>query len=206
MNGAVRRFLARCLGFIRPSRSAVDSETLKPKWIGCAPGNFRSGRHIVSLNPASEPEEFSPEAIVIHVMDGTERGTDAWFGDASSHVSAHYGIAKTGEVHQYVKEGDVAYHAGVVNSPSWPLLKQGISPNLYTIGIEHEGTADSEWTDEQYAASAQLISDAARRWSIPIDELHVVAHRTINALHGGCPGKCDLARLIAEANAVASKA
>src|SRR5690242_841723 len=139
------------------------SQMTTPIWIGCAAANFRKNRFIVPLGTASEAVKFTPEAIVIHVMDGTERGTDAWFGDASSHVSAHYGVSKAGEVHQYVSEQDVAYHAGVVNSPSWPLLKAGVSPNLYTIGIEHEGTADSEWTDEQYAASAQLISDAAKR-------------------------------------------
>jgi N-acetyl-anhydromuramyl-L-alanine amidase AmpD len=186
-----------------PSRAP---KKMAPIWKGCAATNFRIGRVALSIDPHAEPERFTPEAIVIHVMAGTERGTDAWFGDASSHVSAHYGVSKTGEVHQYVMEQDVAFHAGVVNAPSWPLLKQGLSPNLYTIGIEHEGMAEDEWTDEQYSSSAELIAAIAARWSIAIDDSHVVAHRTINALHGGCPGKCDLPRLISQAQASAANA
>jgi N-acetyl-anhydromuramyl-L-alanine amidase AmpD len=41
-------------------------------------------------------------------MDGTLAGTDAWFTNPASQVSAQYGIGKNGEVHQYVKEEDTA--------------------------------------------------------------------------------------------------
>jgi len=95
--------------------------------------NFYRGRKI-----------YKPEAIVIHIMLGTLYGTDSWFQSPVSKSSAHYGIGKTGEIHQYVDEKDAAYHAGRVNSPMWSLIKQTenglyISPDFYTIGIEHEG-------------------------------------------------------------------
>src|SRR4051812_28530968 len=102
-------------------------------WKGAHPANFSGGR-----------AGFRPEAIVIHVMDGTLAGTDSWFNDPRSRVSAHYGVGKAGQVHQYVKEIDAAHHAGVVNAPCWPLIKRGhsgsgfINPNFYTIGVEHE--------------------------------------------------------------------
>jgi N-acetyl-anhydromuramyl-L-alanine amidase AmpD len=123
-------------------------------WVGCAPGNFRQGR----------PGSFRPEAIVIHIMDGSMRAADSWFNDPRSQVSAHYGVGAGGEVHQYVKETDTAFHAGTIVRPSWPLLKPGVNPNYYTIGIEHEGRGDIPWPwpAAQLEASAALVRTSHR--------------------------------------------
>src|SRR3989344_3627451 len=90
---------------------------------------------------------YRPEAVVIHIMDGTLPGTDSWFANPTSQVSAHYGIGKSGEVHQYVQENDAAWHAGLVNAPVWKLIRPNVNPNLYTIGIELEGKPDEGWTE-----------------------------------------------------------
>ncbi len=149
------------------------------KWIGCAPVNFHKGR----------PGGLQPQAIVVHVMEGTLNGTDVWFNDPKAQVSAHYGIGKNGDVHQYVEEQDTAFHAGTVVSPSWRGLKQSVNPNFYTIGIEHEGTAEEAWpwADAQLTASAALIGEIAARWSIPLDTEHVITHHSIRASKP-CPG------------------
>ncbi len=147
-------------------------------------------------------KNYKPEAIVIHVMDGTLSGTDSWFRDARSAVSAHYGIGKNGEIHAYVSETNTAWHAGRVNMPQWTLIKGAgnglyINPNYYTIGIEHEGSENSEWTSEMYDASAALIKDICMRWNIPVDSRHVIGHRDIFSLKT-CPGnKADISKLIA---------
>src|SRR4051812_2092827 len=104
---------------------------MTPIWKGAA--NFAPGRR-----------GWRPEAIVIHVMDGSLVGTDSWFNNRVSGVSAHYGIGKDGEVHQYVKETDTAYHAGTIKNPTWSLIRKDaegryINPNYYTIGVEHAG-------------------------------------------------------------------
>lgn len=146
-------------------------------------------------------KSYRPEAIVIHIMQGTLEGTDSWFRDPLARVSAHYGVGKNGEVHQYVKEQDTAWHAGVIASPSWSLIKRSdnglyINPNLYTIGIEHEGLVDSVWTDAMYQSSSSLIAEMAMRWSIPIDRNHIIGHHEIYAVKA-CPGnKVDFNRLI----------
>ena len=146
-----------------------------------------------------------PEALVVHIMAGSLVGTDAWFAcgpqqrNGAGPSSAHYGIGKTGEIHQYVQEADSAFHAGRIDRPTAPILRDhpGASPNYWTIGIEHEGTADSEWSDEMYEASAHLIADIAARWAIPLDRYHVIGHREIDGVNRrGCPGKCDLNLLI----------
>ena len=94
-------------------------------------------------------------------------------------MSAHYGIGRSGEIHQYVGEADTAFHAGRVWKPKWGKLKAKVNPNLYTIGIEHEGQGASDWPDAMYASSSKLIADVCNRWSIPIDREHIVGHREI---------------------------
>jgi N-acetylmuramoyl-L-alanine amidase len=158
--------------------------------------NFRKGR-----------SGMKPVAVVIHIMDGTLTGTDSWFASEASEVSAHYGVGRNGEVHQYVEEADTAFHCGTVKNPSWPGLvrvkgRQPMNPNLYTVGIEHEGSASSEWTPEMYATSAELIAGICARWGIPLDRQHIIRHSDIRA-DKACPGhEVDLERLIALAQQV----
>jgi len=144
------------------------------KWIG-------------SPNRTIGRGNYRPEAVVIHIMEGTLHGTDTWFKTPASKVSAHYGVGKNGEVHQYVDELNTAWHAGRVVNPTWALIKKGVNPNLYTVGIEHEGHANSKWTDEMYNASALLISAICQRWGIILDRNHIVGHHEIYAPKT-CPG------------------
>ena len=171
-------------------------------WMGAHPRNFHAGRN-----------GRRPEAIVIHVMDGSLAGTDAWFDNPGSRVSAHYGIGKDGQVHQYVRESDAAFHVGTVDRPIWPGIRreQGkvINPNLYTIGIEHEGRGASLalWPGKMRAASLALAADIARRWSIPIDELHIIPHSAIRRSKPDCPGKgIDLDAYISELRGLSAPA
>jgi N-acetylmuramoyl-L-alanine amidase len=147
------------------------------QWIGCPESNYRPGR----------PFGLRPEAIVIHIMDGSFIAGESVFSNPMTQKSGHYGISRAGDVHQYVKESDTAFHAGIVINPTWALIKPRINPNFYTIGIEHEGRPDDVWPEAQLSASATLIGEIASRWSIPLDELHVIRHHEIRASKT-CPG------------------
>lgn len=170
------------------------------KWIGCAPRNFRAGR----------PAGRTIEGVVIHIIAGSQAAADSTFLDntLSEPRSAHYSVSRNGDIHQYVHEEDTAYHAGVVVQPTWPLMEQRktatgayINPNYYTVGIEHEGSADDDWTDAMYAASGSLLRALSQKYE-PLKVLsraNVVMHREIRA-NKLCPGtKVDMQRLIAEA-------
>lgn len=129
-------------------------------------------------------------AIVNHIMAGSLAGTDAWFNnEESGGVSAHFGIGKTGEIHQYVDIGDVARHAGNVRESDWPLLLPNINPNWYTIGIEHEGYPGQEMTEEQFQATLSL-----QRWLVELLNLEVtsdtiIGHSRIDSVvKANCPG------------------
>lgn len=150
---------------------------MEPIWIGCPPSNCRKGR----------PLGFRPEAVVVHIMDGSFAAGESVFLNPDSQKSAHYGISKSGLIHQYVDEHDVAFHAGIVVNPTWPLLKPGVNPNFYTIGIEHEGRPDDVWPAEQTQASTVLVGSICARWGIARDVLHIIRHHQIRASKT-CPG------------------
>ncbi len=156
-------------------------------WIGCATDNFRKGRH-----------GFEPRAIVIHIIVSSLESAGLTFRDPRSCVSAHYGVGKSGRVHQFVEETDTAFHAGTVVEPTWRLIDPNINPNLYTVGIEHEGQPQDTWPDEQFRASAALVREIAGRWTIALDRDHIIMHREIRASKA-CPGPVDMDRLIREA-------
>ena len=139
---------------------------------------------------------YRPEAIVIHIAQGSFEAIGSWFKNPVSRVSSHYGIGRDGRIDQYVDETHAAWHAGRIDRPSWSLLKANVNPNLYTIGIEHEGYAHEPWTDVMYQTSAQLVKEIATRYGIPLDRNHIIGHRQID---GGrsCPGsEVDLMKLI----------
>lgn len=144
-----------------------------------------------------------PIAIVVHIMEGSLAGTDDWFSKPISQVSAHYGIGKNGDVHQYVQEADTAWHGGAVLNPSWKLIKPGVNPNSYTIGIEHEGKSTDVWTDKMKASSVELIKDICSRYHIPIDRSHIIGHYEITTNKVNCPAQDHtiIDTLVAMANA-----
>jgi N-acetylmuramoyl-L-alanine amidase len=168
----------------------------------CAAENFRKGR----------PSHLRIEAVVIHLIDGSQASADETFRSALLDLkrSAHYSVSRTGEIHQYVDEQDTAFHCGILHQPTWSGLKRGpdgsfINPNFYTIGIEHEGRADDPWPDEMYKHSAALLAEISARYPAltPLTRRNVVMHREIRASKS-CPGlRADLSRLILEAGGVA---
>jgi len=117
------------------------------------------------------------EYIVCHWIVGTLASADAVFANPNSDVSAHYAVGN-GEIHQYVKESDTAWHAG------------NQTANRKSIGIEHQGGPNIPITDAVYNTSADLIADICRRYG---KRFPLRAHREFYAT--ACPGTLDLNRL-----------
>jgi len=127
-------------------------------------------------------------AIVDHIMAGSLIGTDSWFGTTRSEASAHFGIGKNGEIHQYVELADVAWHAGKVRKPDWALLKDA-NPNYYTIGIEHEGQSGDVFTEAQYQATLWLHKRLIKQYDIPVTNDTIIGHYRIDSVNkANCPG------------------
>ena len=133
---------------------------------------------------------LKPRAIVIHIMSGTLIGTDAWFQNPKAQASTHYGIGKKGEIHQYVEEADMAWHAGTIINPTWKGLNPKVNANKELIGIEHEGQSTDVWTEEMKNASAELIADICKRWGIEINRDNIIGHYQLSAgRRDNCPAQ-----------------
>lgn len=117
------------------------------------------------------------EFIVCHWIVGTLASADAVFANPNSDVSAHYAVGN-GEIHQYVKESNTAWHAG------------NQTANRKSIGIEHQGSPTMPITDATYNTSADLIADICRRHG---KRFPLRAHREFVAT--ACPGTLDLNKL-----------
>lgn len=117
------------------------------------------------------------EFIVCHWIVGTLASADAVFANPNTDVSAHYAVGN-GEIHQYVKETDTAWHAG------------NQTANRKSIGIEHQGGPNLPITDAVYNTSADLIADICRRYG---KRFPLRAHKEFYPT--ACPGTLDLNKL-----------
>lgn len=125
--------------------------------------------------------------IVMHWMDGTLEGTDAWFQNPSAKASAHFGIGDTGEIHQYVPEEYNAWHAG-------PKV------NYQSFGIEHEGGPGNDPTRSCCDASAELIAYLCTKYSLACNNEVITKHS--KWMNTECPGTLDIDYIIEKANSI----
>ncbi|MEC4016303.1 N-acetylmuramoyl-L-alanine amidase [Streptomyces sp. H27-D2] len=142
----------------RRAGAAADPPT---HWIPASPSNYTK-----SSRPSAYPVDF----VVIHVTQETFRDTQAIFQNPDKKVSAHYVVASAdGCVGQFVREADVAWHAG-----NWDY-------NTRSIGIEHEGWVDKPeyFTDALYRQSAALTAAVCDRYGIPKNREHIIGHAEV---------------------------
>jgi len=126
--------------------------------------------------------------IVDHVTQGNFPGCVDWLKDPASVASAHYVVTKLGRIIQLVKEADKAWSNGTYNHGSWDLY-DGTNPNLTTLSIEHEGMSGEPLTEVQYQASLFLHRELIAKYSLPVDEEHIIGHYRIDSVNkSGCPG------------------
>jgi len=137
----------------------------------------------------SSPKGYKIIAIVNHIMSGTLTGTDSWFANPASKVSSHFGVGKNGKIHQYVNLDNHAWANGVVNDPNWPLLKNGVNPNYYTVSVEHEGESGDVMPETQYQATLALHQWLVETFGIPVTHDNIIGHYRIDSVNKSkCPG------------------
>jgi N-acetyl-anhydromuramyl-L-alanine amidase AmpD len=137
------------------------------RFAAAASGNYRVSAPPRTIN-----------RIVIHITDGGPNinGTISWFQNPNAKVSAHYVVGQDGEVVQMVEHNNVAWHARRANGDS--------------IGIEHcANTHGLMPTEQQYCASAALVSWLCDQYGIPKDRTHILGHSEADTgtSHTGCP-------------------
>lgn len=121
--------------------------------------------------------------VVLHIMEGTLWGSDAWFRNPAAQASSHFGVGKDGTIVQWV-DGDDRSWAEAAGNPYW-------------LSIEHEGHAGDSLTDAQIAADAKILAWAHTTYGIPLQSTDAVDGRGLGwhgmggtawGGHTGCPG------------------
>lgn len=176
-------------------------------------------------------EGREPIAIANHITAGTRGSVYNWFVSPNNrNASSHFVVTREGEIDQYVRLESAAWTQGLnpkkgdTAFATAPIVKeQGVNPNLYMIGIEHEGYVqghlseqgvmeivnyglDGDLTEKQFWASCWLhkfIQTEVQRIygiRIPLNSHNVVGHFQIDPRRKpNCPGpKFPWTRLYAE--------
>lgn len=121
--------------------------------------------------------------LVLHVQQGSEAGSEAWFKNVESQASAHFLNPKSGRLQQLVDTADRAW-AQAAGNPYW-------------ISVENEGVAPAYLTASQVDNVAQLLAWLHQAYAVPIVTSMDTMGRGL-AYHGmggaawgnhpGCPG------------------
>ncbi len=118
-----------------------------------------------------------PDMIIIHYTDmPTAESALERLCDPQAKVSAHYLIAKTGEIYKLVPENKAAHHAGISH---W---RGRDSLNQYSIGIEldnpgHAAGKLKPFPDVQIEALIALIRDIRTRHKI--HDWNIIGHSDV---------------------------
>ena len=122
--------------------------------------------HCISLPPG----EFGGPGIAEFFTNRLDRDAHPYYASiADTRVSAHFLIARDGDLSQFVPCGKRAWHAGV---SVWHGREQC---NDFSVGVELEGTDDQPYEDAQYRTLARLTRALMRRYPIA----DVVGHSDI---------------------------
>lgn len=147
------------------------------QWVPADKSNYRAaGRAGFSL-------------VVIHCTDGRDKAlpvAEMW-QQPHHGSSAHFVIGQDGTVIQCVRLGDIAWHAHEANS--------------YSVGIEHSARTPKELSaddpglppsDEQYAASAQLVAWLCYQHGLSPTRTTILGHAEADKTtdHTLCPNGC----------------
>lgn len=109
------------------------------------------------------------DQVVIHDIEGTVQDALDVFQNPSSFVSVHYIVGTDGTVYQVLNEKNIAFQAG------------NFWYNQHSVGIEHAGfdaTGFQWYNASEYLGSAKLVAYLLKKYNIPLDRGHVVAHGT----------------------------
>ena len=163
-----------------------------------AQGWYNKATAVASPNYNERPEGSAVKLLVIHniSLPPKEYGSgniEAFFCnrlDSDAHpyfeeiknlkVSAHFFIARTGNLTQFVNCEKRAWHAGV------SVWKEQENCNDFSIGIELEGCDDEAYAEQQYECLASLVSDLLRQYALPKES--VVGHSDIAPQRKTDPG------------------
>lgn len=141
---------------------------------------------------------YRPEAIIIHITEGSSESAIKWCHDQKSKVSYHYIVREDGSIIELVRPENTAWHAGLIKNPSWQKIKKNINPNLYTIGLAFAGHSTEGPNFMQFCSMVLLVKKLCTDYKIKVDTENIVGHNEIRS-DKTCPSEFVSTHAIASA-------
>jgi len=139
---------------------------------------------LVIHNISLPPGQFGGDAVEAFFLNRLDPSAHPYFAQiAELRVSAHLFIRRDGSVQQFVALDQRAWHAGLSNFCGRERC------NDFSIGIELEGTDDTDFDDRQYQALAGLTRQIRRLYPA-ITRERIVGHSDIAPQRKTDPGPC----------------
>jgi hypothetical protein len=138
--------------------------------------------------------------LLLHIQQGTEAGSEAWFKNPKSQASSHFLNPKTGGLRQLVDTKDRAWAEADGNS--------------HWVSIENEGFVPAALTASQVENAAQLLAWLHTKYAVPLQSTDDPNGKGLGwhgmggaawGGHTGCPGdaiKAQRGVIIARAKAI----
>jgi N-acetyl-anhydromuramyl-L-alanine amidase AmpD len=156
------------------------------------------GTNGYNISPGAKPAL----AIVNHIMEGSMQSCIAWFQNPQAGASSNYGIGKDGRIVCFVDpeiawpywawaNGVLAYPDATVQAlvAHGRQLYGNVSPNVYTISIEHEGHTGEPPSQAMAAATAHLAAYLCEQFHVPSDRTALLGHYQFDSVNRArCPG------------------
>ncbi|MFF4489405.1 N-acetylmuramoyl-L-alanine amidase [Streptomyces sp. NPDC001544] len=142
------------------------------------------GATFIGPTPNKTPDGMvEVRGLVLHIQQGTEQGSEAWFKNPAAQASAHFLNPKKGGLRQLVDTKDRAWAEAAGNS--------------HWVSVENEGFVPDKLTDSQVENCAQLLAWLHKTYSVPLQSTDDPNGRGLGwhgmggsawGGHVGCPG------------------
>lgn len=165
---------------------SIYDETYSSPNFGYPKGSFGRG-------------SYAPLGICLHVTGAHWESNYSWIMNPAANASYNAVIKDDGSVVSLVPEHSAAYSHGRVNKATWPLLKAGVNPNLYTLSLARTGSNQNTWTPEQLESTLRVLKYWGAKYSVPLKRPYIFGHFEIDSVNRWyCPGRGFFERVIAE--------
>jgi N-acetyl-anhydromuramyl-L-alanine amidase AmpD len=138
-------------------------------------------------------------AICLHITGASWQSNYSWIMNPKANASYNAIVKDDGTVVTLVPEGSAAYSHGKINKATWPLLKAGVNPNLYTLSLARTGSDQNRWTEAQLASTLKVLRHWGKAYNIPLKRPYIFGHFEIDSVgRWYCPGRPFFDQVIAE--------
>lgn len=138
-------------------------------------------------------------AIGLHISGGSWRSNYNWIMNPKANASYNAIVKDDGRIVSLVPEENAAYAHGKITKSTWPLLKPGINPNLYTLSLARTGTDQRSWTTAQLDSTISVLKKWCEKYGIRPVRPYIFGHFEIDSVgRWYCPGQNFFETVIAE--------